>query len=73
MNQPQPLMSLLPMIVIGIPFALVAYHLAKEKNKNIALWTILALVPLVNAFAIPYLIGAQNVLLEKKIDRVVRK
>ena len=72
-NQPDPLMSLLPLIIITIPVFFICRQLAKEKNKNVGKWTIIGLVPFVNYFAMLYLIGASNHQLEDKIDRMLAK
>ena len=45
--------------------------LAKEKGKNITLWTILGLVPAVNFYSLLYLLGAPSKVLEEKMDRIL--
>ena len=45
--------------------------LAKEKGKNITLWTILGLVPDVNFYSLLYLLGAPSKVLEEKMDRIL--
>lgn len=50
---------------------LVGYFLAKEKGRNVTLWTILGLLPGINIFALWYFIGASNWKLEQKIDDLI--
>jgi hypothetical protein len=49
----------------------ICHRLAKEKGKNVTLWTVLGIIPVVNTFALAYLVGAVNALLEKKVDRLL--
>jgi len=59
-QQPSPIVSLLPMIVIMIPMAFIINKLAKEKGKNAVLWTVLACIPIVNIFILPYIVGTPS-------------
>ena len=45
----------------------------KEKGRNVALWTILALIPVVNFACIWFFIGATNLKLERKIDDLIQQ
>jgi uncharacterized BrkB/YihY/UPF0761 family membrane protein len=45
--------------------------LAKEKGKDITLWTVLSLIPLINFFVLLYLVGTPNTALDKKVDRIL--
>ncbi|MDP3260246.1 MAG: hypothetical protein Q8M34_06640 [Thermodesulfovibrionales bacterium] len=60
--------SLLPLLLLSVVFAIGAHFLAKDKGRNVGLWTVLGAIPLVNMFCIWYFIGAANLRLEKKID-----
>jgi hypothetical protein len=42
------LMSLLPYLILSIPFAVGNYYLAPRGGKNRTLWVVLTLVPVVN-------------------------
>jgi len=66
-----PFISLLPLILASIPIVIVCHRLAKEKGKDLTLWTILGIIPLVNYFAMFYLIGAVNTQLQRKVDRML--
>jgi len=58
-------------IVIYIPVVLICYMLAKEKGKDITLWTVLSLIPVINFFVLLYLVGTPNTALDKKVDRIL--
>ena len=58
-------------IVIYITVVLICYMLAKEKGKDITLWTVLSLIPLINFFVLLYLVGTPNTALDKKVDRIL--
>lgn len=70
-NPPSLLAAFLPLIFISVLMAVSAYLLAKEKGRNVALWTILALIPVVNFACIWFFIGATNLKLERKIDALL--
>jgi hypothetical protein len=72
-NQPDPLLSFLPLLIMTIPLIFICRQLAKEKNKNVGLWTVLGIIPAINYFSVLYLIGASNIQLENKIDRLLEK
>lgn len=67
------LVGLLPFFLVNFFFAIAVYMLAKDKGRNVAKWTLLALIPLVGMFAMPYFIGAANLRLEEKIDRLLEQ
>ena len=73
MQHAPSLMGFLPMLLMSIPMGIVAHVLAKQKGRHVVLWTILGIIPLVNMFCTWYLVGASNLLLEEKIDRILRK
>jgi hypothetical protein len=50
--QPSLIEALMPFIILGIGFSVVAYKLAIEKGRNSWLWAILALIPIVNFWCI---------------------
>jgi len=63
--------ALLPVVLVGIAFALSCYWLAREKGRNKVLWLVLGLIPVVNFFALPYITGAPSRILEEKVDRLL--
>jgi hypothetical protein len=46
--------SMLPLILIGIPFAIGNYYLAKALRRSVPIWVIFSLIPLVNYFFLIY-------------------
>ena len=70
-NEPNPLTTFLPLILMIIPIVIVVYKLAKEKGKNVPLWTILASIPIVNIVSMFYIVGTINNKLEEKLDRII--
>ena len=71
--QPSIIATLMPFFFMCIGFSVVAYKLANEKGHNPWLWAILALIPIVNFWCMPYFIGASNSRLEAKIDALLKK
>jgi len=65
------LLSLLPLVIMTVPLGFIARKLAKEKGRDVTLWTILGFIPLVNYFCFAFFIGAANLRLEKKIDQLL--
>ena len=65
-------MSLLPLLFMAVIFGVVAHMLAKEKGRNVVLWTVLGIIPIVNIFCIWFFVGAANLRLEKKIDQLLK-
>lgn len=45
--------------------------LAKDKGRNVPLWTVLGFIPLVNMVCIAYFIGASNRRVEEKVDTIL--
>jgi hypothetical protein len=72
--QPTPtsgLLAFVPLILISVLIAIPAHFLAKDKGRNVPLWTILGLIPLVNYVCMFFFVGASNLRLEKKIDALL--
>ena len=59
-NEAAGLMGFLPLIFIGMLFAIVANMLAREKGRNVTLWTVLGLIPFVGYVCMPFFVGAAN-------------
>ena len=72
-TNPNPLMSFLPLIIISLFFGLVAHFLAKEKGRNVTLWTVLGFIPVVNIPCVWFFIGAANLNVEKKLDALLER
>lgn len=66
-----PVVTLVMYLVLSVALAVVANLLAREKGRNVTLWTILALVPVVNFWCIAFFVGAANLRLERKIDQLL--
>lgn len=67
------LIAFLPLVIISIFIAIPAYLLAKEKGRNVRLWTVLGLIPMVNFVCMWFFVGAANLRLEKKIDALLEQ
>ena len=67
------LMAFAPLMLISALISISAHLLAKDKGRNVLLWTILALIPLVNFVCMLFFIGASNLRLEKKIDALLEQ
>jgi hypothetical protein len=70
-NQPNPILSLLPLIIIMIPMIFVIRKLSKEKGKDVILWTVLACIPIVNFIILPYIVGTPSKIIEDKMDKII--
>ena len=71
MHQQEPLAGLIIPFIVLLIFGIVAHMLAKEKGRNVMLWTILGFIPVVNIFCMWFFVGAANLRLEKKIDQLL--
>ena len=71
MNELSLLVNLMPLLLASVGFAVVAYFLAKDKGRNVGLWTVLGAVPVLNMVCMWYFIGATNLRLEQEIDRLL--
>jgi hypothetical protein len=58
-------------LAFSIFLAIPAYMMAKEKDRNVPLWTVLGLIPGVNFLSMWFFVGAANLRLEKKIDALL--
>ena len=63
--------AFIPLIIAMIPLIFICRQLAKEKGKNALKYTILGCIPLVNYYALIYLVGTPNRMVEEKLDRVL--
>lgn len=69
----QQINMLIPFLIISAVVAVVARLLAKEKGRNVVLWTVLGAIPMVNFFCMWFFIGATNLRLERKIDELLKR
>lgn len=67
-----PVYGLIFFFVMIILLALISHMLAKQKGRNVVLWTILGLIPGINMICIYYFVGATNLTLERKIDKLLK-
>lgn len=72
-QQPDLLIQILPMLLMSMLTAPAAYLLAKDKGRNVLLWTILGVIPIINFCCIWYFSGASNLRLERKLDEIGRR
>ena len=72
-NAPSIFVTFLPLIFMSLLMAVSAHLLAKDKGRNVLLWTVLALIPIVNFACIWYFIGASNLKLERKLDMLMNQ
>ena len=70
-RQPNPFITLIMFALIMMPMIIAISILAKEKGKNVILWTILACIPLVNFFIVPYIIGTPSKIQEEKLNKII--
>lgn len=68
---PNPIAAFIPLIIMSIPFAIVGNLLAKEKGRNVFLWTVIAIIPFINFIAMWFFVGATNLRLEQKLDMLL--
>jgi hypothetical protein len=65
------ILSFVPFFTLSLMFGVVAFLLAREKGRNVPLWTILGAIPIVNFVCVWFFIGAANLRLERKIDQLL--
>jgi hypothetical protein len=70
---PPGFISFVPLMFICFVTAALSYQLAKEKGRNVGLWAVLGLVPLVNFCCMFYFAGASNLNLEAKLNEILRQ
>jgi O-antigen/teichoic acid export membrane protein len=72
-SNPSMFVTFLPLIFMSLLMAVSAHLLAKDKGRNVILWTVLALIPIVNFACIWYFVGASNLKLERKLDALMNQ
>ncbi len=63
--------QVLPLIIISIPIMFICRSVAKEKGKDVTLWTIFGFIPVINIYSLFYLFGASSTILERKMDKIL--
>jgi hypothetical protein len=67
------LVASMPFLVLAIPTAIIGNLLAREKERNVPLWTLLGAIPGVGWFSVAFFIGASNRRLERKLDAILNR
>ncbi len=70
---PNLITSLLPILNISVIIAFVSHFLAKEKGRNVTLWTVLGCIPGINFLLLLFFVGAANLKLEAKVDAIAKQ
>jgi putative effector of murein hydrolase LrgA (UPF0299 family) len=65
--------NLMPLMLMSVSVAITAYKLAREKERNVIVWTVLGASPIVNFVCFGYFVGAANLRLERKIDELSKR
>ena len=60
----------LPLLIIGIPFAVVSFLIAKRKGKSPVKFAILSLIPFIGLAFLVYLIGHSDKDVYDRLDRI---
>lgn len=63
--------AFIPLLIMVIPLIFICRRLAQDKGRSAIKYTVLGCVPLVNYFALLYLVGTTNTILEDKIDQLL--
>jgi hypothetical protein len=67
---PSPLVQLLPLLIVTIIYGGVAIAIGRRKVENLILWTVLCLIPIVNMFALIFLISKTDLRVLKELDEL---
>ena len=60
-------------MLFSVPLAITCHILAVEKGREKWTWTILALIPVFSSFFLIYAVGARNLILDNKLDRILAR
>ena len=71
MNEPSPLTSLIPMLIISIPIIILNISIAKRKGKEKILFGILGAIPIANFISMLYLISLTDKEILEKLDEII--
>ena len=70
MQQPDPLLSFLPFLLISILFAILNFIIAPQKGKNRIVYLLLSLIPMLGTLLSIYLISLTDIKLLDKIEKI---
>ena len=65
------LTQLILLLVISLVPARLSNIMAKDKGRNVGLWTVLGLIPGLNLLFLLFLIAATNLRLEGQLERII--
>ncbi len=65
--------AFLPTLILSLVMAIPAGLLARDKGRNVFLWVVLAVIPLVNFAAILYFIGTPDRRVNEKLGRLLQR
>ena len=71
--EPGLIPSLMPVIFLFIPLAVVAYYMAKRRGRNGWLWALIALVPYFNLLCLLYLASLPEASVLERIETLERR
>lgn len=66
-----PMMGFFPLFMFSLPAFIVMVLLALNKGRSVVLWGLLGIIPFFSYICMFYIIGASNLRVEKKIDRIL--
>lgn len=71
MNEPSPLLQMIPLAILTIPILIINMKLAKRKGRNMVLFFFLSLIPLVAYYVAIHLASLTDKSLNDKIDKIL--
>lgn len=66
------LLQLAPLLLISISVGFCARALARDKGRDVGVWTVLGFIPFLNLFVVWFFMGASNLRLERKVDALLK-
>jgi hypothetical protein len=72
LSGPSLFVQLVPFLLYSATLGVVANLLAKEKGRDVLVWTLVGVVPFVNFIGLFFFVGAANLRLERKIDQLLQ-
>ncbi|MBN2436413.1 MAG: hypothetical protein JXK07_14215 [Spirochaetes bacterium] len=72
-QQPNMLVSFMPMILLTIPMIVLNCKVAKRKGRSQVLYLILSVIPIVNFFSCLYLISLTDIEVVEKLNSILEK
>ena len=70
---PNTIAQFVPLILLSLALGGTAFVLAKEKGRNVLLWTLLGLIPVLNFFLVWFFVGASNLKHEAKLNEILAR